>query len=143
MTGDAPNRRNPQQADRRRLLARPGGRRETDSEPSHGTRASYQHGCRCTPCRAANAAYMSDLRTRRAKGVPILGALISAAEAWRGIRQLRGEDFPHQRITGRRADRHPFIRTYAPDLRIRLRTAVRIAELRRFHWLDETGDAGL
>ncbi|MGP5291660.1 hypothetical protein ACTXL6_16500 [Brachybacterium tyrofermentans] len=36
---------------------------------AHGTRARYQAGCPCTPCRAANAAYDRALRRRgRAHG---------------------------------------------------------------------------
>lgn len=32
--------------------------------PDHGTRARYSRGCRCTPCRDANAAYDRKLRAR-------------------------------------------------------------------------------
>ncbi|WP_193117065.1 hypothetical protein [Brachybacterium tyrofermentans] len=32
--------------------------------PDHGTRRRYGRGCRCTPCRDANAAYGRELRAR-------------------------------------------------------------------------------
>lgn len=32
--------------------------------PDHGTRRRYGRGCRCTPCRGANATYDRELRAR-------------------------------------------------------------------------------
>lgn len=34
----------------------------------HGTRANYRTGCRCTPCRSANAAYEQQRAGARARG---------------------------------------------------------------------------
>lgn len=39
--------------------------------PDHGTRARYHRGCRCEPCRGANAAYDRELRARA--GLPTHG----------------------------------------------------------------------
>lgn len=55
----------------------------------HGTRASYQRQrCRCVPCRASEATYRADLRRRHARGLPILGAVVSAVETRRQLRLL-------------------------------------------------------
>ena len=35
---------------------------------SHGTRTDYRHGCRCTPCRAANAGYEAQRARAKADG---------------------------------------------------------------------------
>jgi hypothetical protein len=94
------DRRDPSKPDRRQMLPRPGGRRATDPVPSHGTRARYQKGCRCTPCRAAEAGYRADLRRRHQRQLPILGRCISASEAWARVRVLRQEQFTDQQITG-------------------------------------------
>jgi hypothetical protein len=36
---------------------------------AHGTRANYQHGCRCTPCRSAEACYQAQRVKARAAGL--------------------------------------------------------------------------
>jgi hypothetical protein len=59
----------------------------------HGQRRTYQDGCSCTPCRAAEAAYRADLRRRRVLGRTPLGAHISAVEAWRKIRAMKREGY--------------------------------------------------
>lgn len=36
------------------------------ADPAHGRKATYdRHSCRCQKCRAANAAYMKQYRSRR------------------------------------------------------------------------------
>jgi hypothetical protein len=93
MTSD---RRNPATPDRRAQTF--SGRRITDPQPAHGTRACYKRGCTCTPCKAAEAAYRADLRLKRLKGLPVLGVLVSPVEARRRIRQLKTEGYPETRI---------------------------------------------
>jgi hypothetical protein len=73
------------------------------SEPScsraHGTIACYKRaGCRCTPCKAANAAYQAALRRRKLEGRPILGSHVDAKPAWRWIAALRVERYTNSRI---------------------------------------------
>lgn len=65
-----------------------GGRRSTDPEPSHGTRARYQRGCRCGDCKASNALYWSTWRKQRLSGRAPLRSLVSAVEAQRLIRLI-------------------------------------------------------
>jgi hypothetical protein len=55
---------------------------------THGTRATYRTGCRCTPCRAANAGYWRAWWTATQTGQRPLGARVSAVEAQRLIRLL-------------------------------------------------------
>jgi len=85
------DRRAPAQPDRRRLLPRGGGRRADDKDPDHGTRARYQRGCPCLPCRAANAEYIAFGRDRKRKGLPMLGSVVEAFDAWRQLRLLTRE----------------------------------------------------
>lgn len=66
---------------------------------THGTRRMYQRGnCRCTPCRAANAAYLSAYRLRKATGRPLLGAKVSAAPAVRMVKALAVEGFTEAEV---------------------------------------------
>lgn len=59
--------------------------------PLHGLRASYLAGCRCTPCRAANARYEEARRKAHAAGRPPLGSRIPAARTHILIRVIRTE----------------------------------------------------
>lgn len=108
------------------------------TEPQHGTRTCYQAGCKCTPCRAAEAAYRASLRTRHAKGLPILGALVSPVEARRRIRQLKGEGYPETRIAsmaGWRDGRSRHVQLKDVP-RIRLFTLLRIRRVAVFAMLE-------
>lgn len=58
---------------------------------THGTRACYQSGCRALACRAANAAYEAQYRADKRAGKVRLGSLMSAAETWQRLRQLKPE----------------------------------------------------
>lgn len=60
-------------------------------ERRHGERRMYRSGCHCTPCRAAEAAYRANLRSRHARGRPILGAHVAAGDTWHLLRQLKPE----------------------------------------------------
>lgn len=100
----------------------------------HGTRACYQHGCRKLECRAAEAAYRANLRRRQVKGLPILGQLVSASEAWARIRRLKQEQLPNRRLTGRR-DHHAV--TFTASSRIRLVTLLRLRALCRYHLIAD------
>lgn len=81
--------------DRRQLLQRlaagrraAGGRRRTDPQ-RHGTRACYQAGCDCLPCKAANARYAQRRRRTPLPRVP----------AWklrRVLRELLGDGYTKQ-----------------------------------------------
>lgn len=117
-----------QTPDRRVLPTRneQGGRRATDADPSHGTRARYQKGCDCLPCRAAEASYRADLRKRHAKSLPILGQHINASEAWARIRTLKAEQFQNRTITGWKDNHEPRMTAQS---RIRLSTLVRLRQL--------------
>lgn len=94
-------------------------------QPPHGTRARYQAGCRCTPCRAAEATYRAGLRQRHLKHLPILGATCTASEAWARIRVLKQEGFQARQVTHWK-DGHWPLRRLTPQTRIRLATLIRL-----------------
>jgi hypothetical protein len=60
----------------------------TDLTIRHGGRAIYQAGCRCAACTSANAAYVAAWRAARRTGRVRLGAVVSAREARRHVREL-------------------------------------------------------
>lgn len=68
---------------------------------THGTRRTYQGGCACLPCRAANAAYQSALRHARVRGQQPLGGLVDARVLWKQIESLRVEHFTYTEIARR------------------------------------------
>lgn len=74
----------------------------TMPEFSHGTRRCYQACCcRCRLCRVANARYSQELRRKHQRGLPPLGAKISAVETWRKIRQLKADRLSQAEIARR------------------------------------------
>lgn len=66
-----------------------------------GTRVAYRRGCRCMPCRAAEAAYRRDLRLLHARGIHSWGMRLDAAEARQMLRAFRTEG-QSRRETARR-----------------------------------------
>jgi len=56
-----------------------------------GCRATYQAGCRCAACTAANTAYSQAWRADRRSGRVRLGAIISPREARRHLVALKQE----------------------------------------------------
>lgn len=101
----------------------------------HGTRSSYQAGCDCLPCKAAEAAYRADLRRRHLKRLPILGALVSPVEARRRVRQLKLEEYTVARIAQLAGWRNGRVQLGQRE-RIRLSTLVRIRRVARFAMLE-------
>lgn len=109
----------------------------------HGTRTTYQRQhCRCTPCKAAEAAYRSNLRLRKAKGQPILGALVSAVEARRRVRQLKLEEYPIARVE-RMGGWSPRTLQLDRQEQIRLSTLVRIRRVASFAMLEGADSASV
>jgi hypothetical protein len=97
---------------------------------AHGTRRQYQRArCRCTPCKAAEAAYRARLRARHARGQPILGSHASASTTWRLLRSLRIEGFTKAEIARRLGLRRPRLSVH-PE-RVTLRTVLRVQWLYR------------
>lgn len=66
--------------------------------PVHGLRATYETGCRCTPCRAANARYWTAWRRARLAQRPPLGSRIPAARTHILLRVIRTEGISHRRL---------------------------------------------
>jgi len=61
--------------------------------PAHGRRRTYQRGCRCTPCRAANAAYVQAGRLGTRKPRP---PLVSAKDAKAHLKHLQAQGVGHR-----------------------------------------------
>ena len=96
-------------------------------EPSHGTRGAYQRGCRCRPCRAAEARYRSTLRATHRKGLTPLGSLVSAKAARKKVNALLIERFTRAEIARRLGLRSAKLRL-SPDA-ITARKAIQIHKL--------------
>lgn len=97
----------------------------------------YQtQGCRCLRCRAAEATYRQQLRTRKAKHLPVLGAYISASEAWARIRTLKAERFSERQISGWCKAHHHM--KFSPQSRVRLRTLLRLRALCQQYLIDDS-----
>lgn len=97
----------------------------TTAGVQHGTRPSYQAGCRCTPCRAANAHYEAAYRDRKRRGLPMLGSVVSAVETWRQLRLLTTEYETEAALAQRLGYRDRKLRLGS---RITLRTARRVQQ---------------
>lgn len=95
--------------------------------PSHGSRGAYQDGCRCVPCRAAEARYRSKLRATHRRGLKPLGSVISAKEAQRKVKALLIERFTRAEIARRLGLKSAKLRLH-PDA-ITVAKAVRINRL--------------
>jgi hypothetical protein len=65
---------------------------------AHGQRRTYQAGCRCLTCKAANASYIQTLRTETAKGRIPVGRLVNAKEAGQHIRALLVERYTRRQV---------------------------------------------
>ena len=95
---------------------------------THGTRACYQHGCRQTPCRAAEAAYRHALRLQHVKGQAPLGSLIAAATAEKMVKGLLVEHLSLKDLGQRLGLKYPGFRFYSDRM-----TLARFQRLRRFY----------
>lgn len=103
--------------------------RMPDARLQHGQRSTYQAGCACTPCRAAEAAYRAALRRRQGRGLPPLGSLVPASDTWQRIRAFQREGLSKAALAhalglkSRELSLHP--------VRVRLRTALKVRRLYR------------
>lgn len=104
----------------------------------HGSRTTYQvDGCRCQPCRQANARYLHDLRKRKLRGKIILGAIISAAESRRLLNQLHREQVQRGDVAHALGLKVPQVKVYQ---HITVRKALKIKRLHRM-WMSEEASA--
>ena len=74
-----------------------------------GTRAQYQAGCRCAPCRRAEAAYRQRLRGQHVRGQIPLGARVPAAGLWKRVKSLQVEAFTKAEIARRLGLKRPIL----------------------------------
>lgn len=62
-------------------------------ETRHGDRRTYQRGCTCPACTAANSAYSRRYRAAQRAGRPVLGARVGSREAVRLVAVLVTEGY--------------------------------------------------
>jgi hypothetical protein len=97
---------------------------------THGTRASYRSGCRCTPCRAAEASYQRTLRREKARGQVHEGALVPAARTLREVRHLISEALTKASIAKALGLKRPRLELHTGrGAKVTVRTARRIHAL--------------
>lgn len=102
----------------------------------HGIRASYKRGCKCLPCRTANADYVRTWRTRKVTGRPIWGQHIPAGDTWRRLRALVTDYGSRAAVSRAYGTANGHIR-FGP--RVTLRTYVRV--LRLYRQMNPEGDS--
>ena len=106
---------------------------------THGTRPSYQAGCPCVQCRAAEAAYRAALRhTHRMKQIP-LGTIVSAVDTWKRIRALKAERVTAGAISRRLGLRRCGLALHAD--RVTLKNALKVRLLCRALLMGRDDDA--
>lgn len=98
----------------------------------HGRLAGYKAGCKCLPCRCANADY--EARRRRQAGT----AQGRAIEARRRVRQLEREGYTKARIAllCGWTDGRAYHVTFRPGQVIRRSTLAKIRRVARFAMLE-------
>lgn len=102
----------------------------------HGTRHQYRRGCKCLPCRAANAQYVAGYREDRRAGKMRLGARVSPQEARKRVEQMlieRVKVWEALGITRERQDRR-----LCPKA-ITIRKLLKIRRLYRLTMLEDRG----
>ncbi len=112
-------------------------------ERRHGERRHYQAGCRCLPCRAANAQYLAHWRRLRVEGRAPLGRLVPATRVHTWMKVLRLEHFRRadvMRAIGHHPANYAHLRQRAY---VTLRTAVRLARVYRTRVLENPDEAVL
>lgn len=97
---------------------------------THGTRKTYQAGCGCDPCRAAEATYRQQLRAAVRAGRRPLGTVLSPVEAQRRIRQLKAEHVTAKQIAAALGLVHHAPRLHPDGITLR-----KLLKIRRLHRL--------
>lgn len=97
---------------------------------THGTRATYQTGCHCVPCRAAEATYRSQVRRLHARDRVPMGAYVPASEAARAIARLLIERYSKRQVA-RLAGLERRTLVLSTDQRVRLRTLLKVRRVTR------------
>lgn len=104
------------------------------TDARHGLRSTYQHGCRCTPCRAANANYQQARRQGWRTGRAPLGSLVPAVDTLQILRSLEREHLGAGQVAALLGLKARCVRI-CEDY-VRLRTALRFRRLARLYLAD-------
>lgn len=68
---------------------------------THGHRTTYQDGCRCVPCKAANAQYQRALYALRQQGKAPMGSFVDAGTVRKLVKGMLIEGFTFAEIARR------------------------------------------
>lgn len=101
----------------------------------HGTRNEYRAGCRCTPCRAANAEYWQRWYLAHKAQKPLLGSRVRAVEAQRLLRLILRERYQKGRLAQALGRHHDLARLSQQSM-ISLRTFLKVRRFYRTYVLD-------
>lgn len=105
----------------------------------HGRRSTYLDGCRCLPCRSANASYQAHRRERLARGKPLPGVVIQGHYTAQLVRSLLAEGFSASRVGHLLGMSEATIRRHRSSAPVTLRTAARVQSL----WRAYQGSEGM
>lgn len=95
---------------------------------NHGTRQTYRSGCRCCPCRAANAQAQAQRRADRRTGTVTRRLLVDVALVRKRLRQLAIEDVPMAHIAQRLG-----LKNRSPRLHHHHITVVKLSRIKRVY----------
>lgn len=104
-------------------------------ERRHGERRTYQTGCRCLPCCAANAHYQEYYRTLLRTGRVPLGSRTDARETWRLITHMEREGFSRTDIARLLGLKRPILELH--HVLVTVRNALKIRRLVRLKLSDD------
>ena len=102
---------------------------------THGLRKSYQAGCHCVSCRAANSQYIAHLRQCHHEGRAPLGALVPAADAARLVRRLLLERYSQRRLAQESGTERHTLQMTSSQLK-RLKTVLKVRRSYRRLMID-------
>ena len=107
---------------------------------THGTRARYQAGCHCLPCRAANADYFRQWYKAKQTGDTPLGTRIPAARTHILMKVIRTEGIANQEFASYMGWSGNYSRVKKAK-RVTLRTALKVARFYRMRVTDSGADS--
>lgn len=98
---------------------------------SHGQRTTYRRGCRCAPCKSANAEAERQRRRAWLQGKPPMGSLVTASDSLQILASLAREQYSAGYVAALLG-----LKSRCPRLhtgRITLRNALKVKRLARLY----------
>lgn len=100
-------------------------------DAEHGTRRGYRAGCRCLPCRSANAVYEARRAAARLAGHPFLGSRVSAARTHILLKVIRTEGISNRRLGRELFGSYRAYKRVHAEAQCELRTALKVQRFYR------------